>query len=118
MTPTSVPGKNRAGELPMKVKSILVIASLLLSLLLGLVLARQGTGDEGSDDAAGKRPLRIGLSLDTLKEARWTRDRDALVARANELGAQVTVLSANGDDNRQVADVESLVTSKIGRAHV
>ena len=69
----------------MKVKSILVIASLLLSLLIGLVLARQGAG-EGPDDAAGKRPVRIGLSLDTLKEARWTRDRDALVARAGELG--------------------------------
>jgi D-xylose transport system substrate-binding protein len=94
----------------MKVKSILVIASLLLSVLIGLVLARQGAG-EGSDDAAGKRLVRIGLSLDTLKEARWTRDRDALVARAGELGAQVTVLSANGDDNRQVADVESLVTA-------
>ncbi len=30
-----------------------------------------------------------------------------------ELGAEVTVLSANGDDNRQVADVESLITSQM-----
>ena len=82
----------------MSVKSFLVIASMALSVLIGVVLGRQGPSvDVGAADG---RPIRIGLSLDTLKEARWTRDRDAFVARANELGAVVTVLSANGDDNR------------------
>jgi len=94
----------------MSVKSLLVVASLALSVLIGLVLGGRG-GD--AVIAAADRPLRIGLSMDTLKEARWTRDRDAFVTKAGELGAQVTVLSANGDDNRQVADVESLVTQKM-----
>src|SRR5262245_61410522 len=94
----------------MSVKSFLVVASLALSVLTGLVLGHRG----GSADAStAEHPVRIGLSMDTLKEARWTRDRDAFVARAKELGAEVTVLSANGDDNRQVADVESLVTQKV-----
>lgn len=95
----------------MNVKSFLVVASLALSVLIGLVLGRHGAVDDGA--AVGTRPVRIGLSMDTLKEARWTRDRDAFIARARELGAEVTVLSANSDDNRQVADVETLVTSRM-----
>ena len=48
----------------------------------------------------------IGLSLDTLKEARWQADRDLFVRRATELGAKVEVQSANSDDNQQIRDVE------------
>lgn len=92
----------------MSVKSFLVVASLALSVLLGLVLSRRG-GSEASASSA----IKIGLSLDTLKEARWARDRDAFKSRAEELGAEVMVLSANSDDNRQVADVESLITAGV-----
>jgi D-xylose transport system substrate-binding protein len=53
---------------------------------------------------------RIGLSLDTLKEERWQRDRDTFIAKAEALGAEVIVQSANSDDIRQVRDVEALIT--------
>jgi len=52
----------------------------------------------------------IGLSLDTLKEERWQRDRDTFAAEAKKLGASVIVQSANSDDTRQVRDVESLIS--------
>ncbi|MDP2137151.1 MAG: sugar ABC transporter substrate-binding protein [Candidatus Didemnitutus sp.] len=52
----------------------------------------------------------IGLSLDTLKEERWQRDRDLFTAEAERLGASVIVQSANSDDTRQVRDIESLIT--------
>jgi D-xylose transport system substrate-binding protein len=48
--------------------------------------------------------------MDTLKEERWQGDRDMFVKRANELWADVEVLSANSDDNRQIKDVEALIT--------
>lgn len=92
----------------MSIKSFLVVASLAISVITGLVLARGG----GSAAPTLSGP-RIGLSLDTLKEARWARDRDAFKNRAQELGATVMVLSANSDDNRQVADVESLITAGV-----
>lgn len=98
----------------MSFKSFLVVASLALSVLIGLVLARgSGGGEKAAGTASGPKVVKIGLSLDTLKEARWAKDRDAFLARAKELGAEVTVLSANSDDTRQVADVESLITSKV-----
>ena len=59
--------------------------------------------------ASKEKPV-IGLSLDTLKEERWQRDRDTFVAEAQKLGATVIVQSANSDDIRQIRDVESLIS--------
>jgi D-xylose transport system substrate-binding protein len=62
--------------------------------------------------ASREKPV-IGLSLDTLKEERWQRDRDTFIAEAGKLGATVIVQSANSDDTRQVRDVESLISRKV-----
>ncbi len=71
---------------------------------MGLLL-----GAMASAEASKEKPV-IGLSLDTLKEERWQRDRDTFVAAAEKLGATVIVQSANSDDTRQVRDVESLLS--------
>ena len=96
----------------MKGRLLLIVASCVLSVLLGLAVSRGGkvTGAVG----AGKgRAPRIGLSLDTLKEERWQRDRDTFVARAQALGAEVLVLSANSDDAQQIRDCESLLGQSV-----
>ena len=62
--------------------------------------------------ASREKPV-IGLSLDTLKEERWQRDRDTFIDEAKKLGATVIVQSANSDDTRQVRDVESLISRHV-----
>jgi D-xylose transport system substrate-binding protein len=62
--------------------------------------------------ASREKPV-IGLSLDTLKEERWQRDRDTFIAAAQKLGATVIVQSANSDDTRQIRDVESLLSRQV-----
>jgi D-xylose transport system substrate-binding protein len=62
--------------------------------------------------ASKEKPV-VGLSLDTLKEERWQRDRDTFIAEAEKLGARVIVQSANSDDTRQVRDVESLISRNV-----
>jgi D-xylose transport system substrate-binding protein len=62
---------------------------------------------------AKEKPIVIGLSLDTLKEERWQRDRDTFIAEAKKLGATVIVQSANSDDTRQVRDIESLISRRV-----
>ena len=71
---------------------VLMVISLALSVVIGLVLGRGSkedgastTATSGSETANGA--VLIGLSLDTLKEARWQADRDLFVAKAKELGA-------------------------------
>jgi D-xylose transport system substrate-binding protein len=91
-------------------RTLLVLASLALSIVLGLTLGRGGHRAPGAPQAG---PLVIGLSMDTLKEARWQADRDMFVKRASELGARVLVLAANGDDTVQISDVEKLLTNRV-----
>jgi D-xylose transport system substrate-binding protein len=83
----------------MRFKSIVVygLAALLLS----------GCGKHGSGG------IKIGLSLDTLKEERWQHDRDLFVAKAKELGAEVLVQAANSDDALQNSQAENLLTQGV-----
>lgn len=92
----------------MNLRILLVLVSCALSVTTGLVLSRGG----GTTASGRQRPL-IGLSMDTLKEERWLTDRDLFSKKAQEMGADVLVQAANGDDTRQITDVQTLITSKV-----
>jgi D-xylose transport system substrate-binding protein len=94
------------------VRTVIMTISLALSVVIGLVLARGKGGASGAGGGSGQ--VLIGLSLDTLKEARWQADRDLFVAKCKELGADVLVQSANSDDTTQMKDVNALITSGVG----
>ncbi|NLF38121.1 sugar ABC transporter substrate-binding protein [bacterium] len=92
--------------------AILAVVSLVLSILIGVALSRRGAAPAARSGPGVREPV-IGLSMDTLKEARWQRDRDYFLERAQELGARVRVQSANSDDTRQIQDVKALLASKV-----
>src|SRR4051794_21090540 len=69
----------------------------------------RGTGP-GPD---AHRQVTIGLSLDTLREERWQRDRDLFVKRCTELGARVLVQAANNDEAVQNSQAENLLTQGV-----
>jgi D-xylose transport system substrate-binding protein len=69
------------------------------------------TPPAATQNKSGK--IRIGLSMDTLKEERWQKDRDIFVKRAEELGAEVLVQAADGKDETQIKQAESLLTQGI-----
>jgi D-xylose transport system substrate-binding protein len=89
----------------------LFLIALLMALLTGACTCNQ----EGAGAAGIKKTglIRIGLSLDTLKEERWQYDRDLIVARAKELGAEVIYLSADSNDDVQNKQIENLLTKGI-----
>ncbi len=57
--------------------------------------------------------LVIGLSMSTLKEERWQKDRDIFVAEAQALGAKVLVQAANGSNERQMEQALKLMDQGI-----
>ena len=91
----------------------LLVTLALFAASVACVQPAEQPGTGGGGGTAGKGTLRIGLSMDTLKEERWQRDRDLFVARAKELGAEVLVQSANGDDKAQVQQSENLLTQGV-----
>ncbi len=96
----------------MKLRLALVTVSLILSFFIGLTVS-MGNRSTANTEAESADQLLIGLSMDTLKEARWQRDRDIFVAKAESLGAKVLVQSANSDDTRQMQDVQALLSNNI-----
>jgi D-xylose transport system substrate-binding protein len=97
-------------------RRVLFLAVFLLS--LGALSCVQSPQPNASTPAtpppqnkSGK--IRIGLSMDTLKEERWQKDRDIFVKRAEELGAEVFVQAADGKDETQIKQAESLLTQGI-----
>ena len=58
-------------------------------------------------------PVYIGFSMDTLKEERWQRDKQLVEARAKEVGAQLDVQVANGDDAVQTKQCDNMLTKGV-----
>ena len=87
---------------------LLLRAAACVLLTVSLACSKKPDGGAG-----GARKPTIGLSMDTLKEERWQRDRELFVARAEELGARVLVQAANSDDALQTSQAENLLTQGV-----
>lgn len=81
---------------------------------LALVLAacgqdasKEATGDDDGDE------IRIGLSVSDLTLERWQHDRDIFVDKAEELGAEVLVQSADGKDEKQLSQIQNMLSQDI-----
>lgn len=72
-----------------------------------LACAMFGTGGAAHADPAHPK---IGFSIDDLRLERWARDRDYFTAAADKLGAKVFVQSADASEQRQIAQIENLIS--------
>src|SRR5204863_639227 len=57
--------------------------------------------------------VRIGFSMDTLKEERWQRDKALVEQRCKEVGAECEIQVANGDDAVQTKQCDNLLTKGV-----
>jgi D-xylose transport system substrate-binding protein len=73
--------------------------------------ANASNGNQKVPDGDSK--IKIGFSLGTLKEDRWIKDRDILMAKARELDADIIVQNANNDDQDQLEQVKYLLEQQI-----
>jgi len=99
-------------------KGILIFLTFVLVLLFYFVMKKLDIIDIESyfskktfEQKDGK--LVIGFSLGTLKEERWLKDRDILIAKVKEMGADIIVQNANNDDQDQLKQVKYLLEQNI-----
>lgn len=96
-------------------RATIVSCFIVLALMVGACVS----GPPSTNNASARKkkgpnePVVIGFSMDTLKEERWQRDKDLVEKRAKELGMQVNVQVANGDDNLQIKQAENLLTQGV-----
>ncbi|CAN5558695.1 D-xylose ABC transporter substrate-binding protein [soil metagenome] len=86
--------------------------------LIGLVVIISFTAlviscNRSAPKSDGVKKIKIGFAMDALKQERWEKDRDLFLKRADELGAEVVLQTADGSDDAQMKQVESLLTQGI-----
>ncbi len=93
------------------VRLLVTVLVCITSLFMMVGCTKQET--TASKDSSQKKTVKIGLSMDDLRLERWQHDRDMFVAKAKELGAEVVVQSANGDDQTQFSQCENLISQGV-----
>lgn len=94
-------------------RTTLVIGLLLLAVVAGACVSGSQTNNGARRKKGPNEPIKIGFSMDTLKEERWQRDRDLVEKRAKEIGAEVNVQVANGSDSEQIKQAENMLTQGV-----
>jgi D-xylose transport system substrate-binding protein len=57
--------------------------------------------------------IRIGFAMDTLKEERWQRDRDAFEAHCKQMNVECVITVADNKADKQANDVDNLLTQGV-----
>ena len=96
----------------MQTKLVLIAAVSALALALGCVSSPQ-TNPGGLKKKGPNETVRIGFSMDTLKEERWQRDKEMVEKRCKEVGADCEIQVANGDDSLQTKQCDNLLTKGV-----
>lgn len=95
---------------------IIIILLIILFVLLSLIisdLSKTSIFISDKNKGAEVSKIKIGFSLGTLKEERWLRDRDILMTKAKDMGAELIVQNANNDDQDQLKQVKYLLDQQI-----
>lgn len=90
--------------------SILIIVTILFA-ACGQDAAQETSSEESSNGDSDK--IKIGLSVVDLTLERWQHDRDLFIERAEELGAEVIVQSADGDADKQLSQIENMLSQNV-----
>lgn len=61
----------------------------------------------------GEKKIVIGVSMGDLRLERWKRDSDYMVAAAAKLGAEMYTTSADGDERKQISQIENMLTKGV-----
>lgn len=108
------------------------MSGLALAICMGLTVTACGSAPEEPagtpvSERAGETPeaaqpseaaspsgtVKIGVSFATLQEPRWQSDADFMQKKAEELGAELLIQSANSDAQLQNSQCENLITQGI-----
>lgn len=83
--------------------------SLLLVVAIILSLSGCGKSNTKKNNKKAGDKIQIGFTMDTFVMERWERDRDIFLSKANELGAEVNIQSANGDIEEQKKQIRYFI---------
>lgn len=75
--------------------------------------AQNSNNDQLKKEEEEEKSVKIGLSVVDLTLERWQHDRDIFTEKAEELGAEVIVQSADGDADKQLSTIQNMLSQGI-----
>ena len=100
-----------------KVLVILILVGILTVLITitASKIGRISKFEDGKKENKNNisRKVKVGFSMGTLKEERWLKDRDILMAKVQEHGGEIIIKNANNDDDDQIKQVQYLLKQGI-----
>lgn len=95
----------------MKAKNFLLI---ILSAIFAVSCSGTASNSGGQPTADnGEKKIKIGFAMDTLKEARWVRDKEAFEAHCKKMNVECVITVADNKAERQANDADNLLTQGI-----
>jgi D-xylose transport system substrate-binding protein len=97
-----------------KMRKIVLLMFVLTAVLTNACVnaPQNGSSPAGQTQNTGGK-VKIGFAMDTVKEERWQRDRDAFEKHCKELNVECVITVANNSAERQANDVENLLTQGV-----
>lgn len=102
----------------MKHRNIVIILLTCVLFLTACVNAPQdantgATSANAPTNRDANRRIKIGFAMDTLKEERWVRDKEAFEAHCKQLNVDCVITVADNKADKQANDVDNLLTQKV-----
>ncbi len=97
---------------------LLILSAFIIAACVGAPTDNAGNSSSAANPGqpAAKDPnrrLKIGFAMDTLKEERWVRDKEAFEKHCQELNVDCVVTVANNVAEKQSNDVQNLLTQNV-----
>lgn len=93
-----------------------LIRVFLLACVLFSISCTGGKAPANGNAGAPRDPnkkVKIGFSMDTVKEERWVRDKNAFEAHCKEMNVDCVITVADNKSDKQANDVDNLLTQGI-----
>lgn len=95
----------------MKIRALLLFFAA--ALCINCTGPQQNSNTSSANNGDPNRKLKIGFAMDTLKEERWVRDKEAFEAACKKLGVEPVVTVADNKADKQANDVDNLLTQGV-----
>jgi len=107
-----IKGENNQMKNSMKV-FVLLMCALFFMACVGA--PNEQTSNSGKPPTANdpNKKIKIGFAMDTLKEERWVRDKDAFEAHCKQLNVECVITVADNKSEKQANDVDNLLTQGV-----
>ncbi|CAN5469647.1 D-xylose ABC transporter substrate-binding protein [soil metagenome] len=90
-----------------------IILLICVVFFTACVNAPQETVNKTAANIDPNKKIKIGFAMDTTKEERWVRDKEAFEVRCKELNVDCIVTVADNKSDKQANDVDNLLTQNV-----